>query len=99
MDGQPMLDGDLALEAAADLRRVDLHVALEEAGFGDLDRAAVGQHGSTRPSTTRRSQARISPVRKIPRPTISFLASMSDELAGRESRASAAPRCGVAAEH
>src|SRR5882724_10675381 len=45
MDGQPVLDGDLALEAAADLRRIDLDVALEEAGFGDLDRAAVGQYG------------------------------------------------------
>src|SRR5206468_7189867 len=45
VDGQAVLDGDLAFEAAADLRRIDLDVALEEAGFGNLDRAAVGQYG------------------------------------------------------
>src|SRR5262249_25059259 len=45
MDGQPLLDGDLALEATADLSRIDRNVTLEQAGLGNLDRAAVGEHG------------------------------------------------------
>jgi len=43
MNCQLVIDDQIALEMAADFGGVDLGLALEHAGGGDLDSAAVGQ--------------------------------------------------------
>ncbi len=45
MDPQPVARRQCAFELAVDFRDVDFDLALEDAGFGDLDRAAVAQRG------------------------------------------------------
>jgi hypothetical protein len=80
LDQKPLLHDEIALEAAADLGFLDRGGALEQAGFGDTEIAAIRQVGLNAALDDSLSQDVISPDRMISRPTISFRTSATLRL-------------------
>ena len=77
-DQKPLLHDEIALEAAADLGFLDRGGALEQAGFGDTEIAAIRQVGLDAALDDSLSQDVID--RMISRPAISFRTSATLRL-------------------
>jgi hypothetical protein len=74
-DEQALADGERPFVAARDLGALDLRRAFEMPGFGDLDRAGLGERRLDSPF-----EDVIWPESTISRPTISFLLSVGASL-------------------
>jgi hypothetical protein len=72
LDQEPLANHQISFEAPLDLGFLDRGGALEQAGFGDTEIAAIRQVGLNAALDDSLSQDVISPDRMISRPTISF---------------------------
>ena len=80
LDQKPLLHDEIALEAAADLGFLDRGGALEQAGFGDTEVAAIRQVGLDAALDDQLVTGRDLADRMISRPTISFRTSATVRL-------------------